>query len=174
MTQHRTAAVLTSVLSTALLALGVAGCASTEEEPTPRGDDRIVGKDWQVINLYTSPDAPSSLPTDTAYVPHMSFGEHTAVGSTGCVSFTAEVSFHKDDKASTIWEGDVMRVEKATYESPPRSADCEGSVQWADSLMRNLIAEGHEFDFALNPNNQLVLTLRTDKVDSPIIRMASL
>ncbi|OFN75040.1 MULTISPECIES: hypothetical protein [unclassified Corynebacterium] len=174
MTQHRTAAALTSVLSTALLALGVAGCASTEEEPTPRGDDRIVGKDWQVINLYTSPDAPSTIPDDTAQVPHMSFGEHTAVGSTGCVSFTAEVSFHKDDKASTIWEGDVMRVEKAIYESPPRSVDCEGSVQWADSLMRNLIAEGHEFDFSLNPNNQLVLTLRTDKVDSPIIRMASL
>lgn len=174
MMRRRPAAALTAVLSTVLLAFGLAGCSSAEEEPAPRGDDRIVGKDWQVINLYTSPDAPSSLPADTAHVPHMSFGEHTAVGSTGCVPFTAEVSFHKDDKTSTIWEGDVMRVEKATYESPPRSGDCEGSMQWADSLMRNLIAEGHEFDFALNPNNQLVLTLRTDKVDSPIIRMAAL
>ena len=174
MMRRRPAAALTAVLASALLASGLTGCGSADEEPTPRGDDRIVGKDWQVINLYTSPDAPSSLPADTAQVPHMSFGEHTAVGSTGCVPFTAEVSFHKGNKASTIWEGDVMRVEKATYESPPNGEDCEGSVRWADSLMRNLIAEGHEFDFALNPNNQLVLMLRTDKVDSPIIRMASL
>ena len=164
-------------LSMALVALCLAAlpaCGSAEEEPTPRGDERVIGKQWQVTNLYTTPEAPSAIAPDTAQVPHMSFGEHTVVGSTGCVPFTAEVSFTEGDKESTIWEADGMHVDKVDYESVPSDEDCTGSALWADKLLRTLIAQGHDFDFALNHNNQLVLTLRTDKVDSPIIRMASL
>ena len=162
-----------AMMVAALCLAALSGCSS-DEAPTPRGDDIIVGKQWQVINLYTAPDARSAIAPDTAQVPLMSFGEHTVVGSTGCVPFTAEVSFTEGEKDSTIWDADGMLVEKVDYESVAAGEECTGSAQWADKLLRSLIAQGHEFDFKLNQNNQLVLTLRTDKVDSPIIRMASL
>lgn len=162
-----------AVMAAALCLATLPGCSS-DDAPAPRGDDLIVGKQWQVTNLYTTPEARSAIAPDTAQVPHMSFGEHTVVGSTGCVPFTAEVSFTEGEKDSTIWDADGMLVEKVDYESVAAGEECTGSAQWADKLLHSLIAQGHEFDFKLNQNNQLVLTLRTDKVDSPIIRMASL
>ena len=158
----------------ALCAGALSGCGADDAEPTAPGDDTVVGKQWQVVNLYTTPDAPSAIAKDTTQVPHLSFGEHTMVGSTGCVPFTADVSFRHDEKDSTIWDADSMHVEEVTYEDAAAGPECTGSPQRVDFLLRNLIATSNDFSYEVNENNQLILTLRTDAVDSPIIRLATL
>ena len=45
---------------------------------------------------------------------------------------------------------------------------------WADNLLRNLISAGRDFHYTVNSNNQLVLELVTDEVDSPSIKLVSL
>ncbi|MDO5032410.1 hypothetical protein [Corynebacterium sp.] len=156
----------------AVAALGLGACGSEEQGPAPRGDAGVVGKQWQVIGLYTAPDAPSGIPRGIATVPQMSFGESSVVGDTGCAAFTAEVSFSAEDKPANIRDAEAMRVDSVRYDAPRQP--CEGSSSWAHNLMHNLISEGHEFDFTLDPNNQLVLTLRTGAVDSPSIQMTAL
>ena len=65
-------------------------------------------------------------------------------------------------------------VPMVAYEDAAAGPECTGSPQRVDFLLRNLIATGNDFSFEVNENNQLILTLRTDAVDSPIIRLATL
>ncbi|MFW9224073.1 hypothetical protein [Corynebacterium striatum] len=161
---------LTAVMLVATV--GLSACGSEDEGPTPRGDERIVGKDWQVVAIYTKPDEPSAIPQNAVSVPQMSFGESSIVGSTGCSPFQAKVSYTEGEDAANTRDADLMTIDKVRIDTRPD--DCTGSALWADNLLRNLLAEEHKFEVRLNPNNQLVLTLDTAEVDSPAIRMVSL
>ncbi|MFS8937719.1 hypothetical protein [Corynebacterium sp. c25Ua_89] len=162
--------VITAALLAASMTLGA--CGSEDEGPQPRGDERIVGKDWQVVAIYTKPDEPSAIPQTAKAVPQMSFGESSIVGSTGCAPFQAKVSYSEAEDTANIRDADTMHIDKVRMDTRPD--DCTGSALWADNLLRNLLAEDHDFEVRLNPNNQLVLTLDTAEVDSPAIRMVSL
>ncbi|MEX3517527.1 hypothetical protein VVR26_08805 [Corynebacterium camporealensis] len=151
----------------------LSACGSEEPTgPQAPGDERIVGKDWQVVGIYTNPDSPSTIPDSLVEVPHISFGESSAVGTTGCTRFTAEVSFSTGEDSTNIRDADVMHLDEITYDEPSES--CTGAANWADTSMRHLLREGNDFDISMNPNNQLVLTLDTDEVDSPALRLVSL
>lgn len=153
--------------------LGCAACGSNAPEaPQAPGDDRIVGKDWQVVSIYTAPDAASTVPESLVDVPQISFGESSLVGSSGCAQFRGHVSYHGVEERTNIREADTLRLDEIVYDTPKE--DCEGAAGWTDGHMRNLMATGHEFSIRMNPNNQLVLTLRTDAIDSPALRMVSL
>lgn len=153
--------------------LGTAACSNGEEDaPQAPGDERIVGKNWQVVSIYTSPEAASTVPESLANVPQLSFGESSLVGSTGCSQFRGQVSYLGGEKRSNIRDADTLKIDEIEYSAA--NQDCLGSASWADGHMRNLLASGHEFDMRMNPNNQLILTLRTDAIDSPGLRMVSL
>ena len=44
---------------------------------------------------------------------------------------------------------------------------------WADNLLRNLFTSDNDFIYTINSNNQLILELDTDEVDSPSIKLVS-
>lgn len=169
------------------------------------GDDRIVGKDWQVIAIYTAPGAPSALPDAIGNPPHLVFGESTALGSTGCANFVARVSFYKGQERVSIREADSLRIDEINFDSRPTPgqpgsgptdsessgggptdtkssgngptgnvASCEAGQAWAHNHLSRLFIPGARFNISLDPNNQLILTLRDGRVDSPAIRFAAL
>ncbi|WJY90456.1 hypothetical protein [Corynebacterium confusum] len=157
----------------AAAALVLAGCGDSEPPaPTAPGDERIVGKDWQVTGIYTDPEALSTISEAVTNVPSISFGESTAVGTTGCARFVAKVSYAEGEDAANVRDADYLRFDEVRYDE--RSEDCTGEAAWAHNSLSRLIATDREFDISINPNHQLVLTLRDGKVDSPAVEFVSL
>ena len=68
--------------------------------------------------------------------------------------------------------GSEMCIRDRDYDETAQ--DCHGASVWADNLLRNLISAGRDFHYTVNSNNQLVLELVTDEVDSPSIKLVSL
>lgn len=134
------------------LVLGLAACAAP-------ADDRVVDRDWQAIGIYTAPGASSAVPPQA---PSISFSKTGAVGTTGCSRFVADVDFHDD----------AVRFDSVTWGE--QSPNCDGQSAWAHNTLTKLFVEGNDFTVAINPNDQLILTLRDGKVDSPAVRFVAL
>lgn len=147
-------------------------CSSPAPEPTAPGDAVVIDKSWQVIGIYTAPDAPSTISDSTPQVPSFTLGPRGMVGTTGCATFRARASFSNDNQPANVNEADSLHID--AIEFGPQSGDCVGAALWAHNHLTRLLAEGHEFGMTVDTTNQLVLTLRDGKVDSPAIRAASL
>lgn len=162
-----------AVATCALLSAGMlAACGSNEpEEPQVPGNDRLMDKNWQAIGIYTSPDAPSMIPEEATEAPTITFGQDAAIGTTGCARFRAEVSYTAHNEKVYPEDADTLRIDAIEFDE--KSDNCEGEVAWAHSRLTQLLTDDHEFDITIDSNNQLVLTLRDGKVDSPAIRYAS-
>lgn len=161
----------------------LAGCSTPDDAPPqPLGDDRVGGKTWQAIGIYTSPESNGAISENTVSVPRVVFGETSMIGSTGCEQFNAQVSYFSDDAdadddaAAELRKADSVRIDSIVYdtEGETGSVECTGEMLWAHNNLSRLYAEGNAFDIEVDTNNQLILTLQDDVVDSPAIRYIGL
>ena len=150
----------------------LAGCGSGDEEPQAPGDEQILDKQWQVVSINTTPDAASTIPESIPQAPTLSFGESTLVGTTGCTQMVGKVTYSANEERQNIQDGNRLHFDEVDYDETAQ--DCHGASVWADNLLRNLISTGRDFHYTVNSNNQLVLELITDEVDSPSIKLVSL
>lgn len=168
----RRAARLSAAACALMLAGSLAACGSDEPaQPQAPGDERLMDKTWHAIGIYTSPDAPSTIPEEATDAPTIVFGRNAAVGSTGCARFRADLSFSADNQKAYPEDADTLAINAIEYDE--RAEGCEGEVAWAHSRLTQLLTADHEFGITIDSNNQLVLTLRDGRVDSPAIRYAS-
>lgn len=167
----------------AAAALVLAGCSTPDDAPPePLGDDRVGGKTWQAIGVYTSPESNGAISENALMVPRVVFGETSMIGSTGCEHFRAEVSYFSDapdaqgDSAAELRKADSVRIDSIAYdtEGETGNVECSGEMQWTHNNLSRLYVEGNEFDIAVDKNNQLILTLQDDLVNSPAIRFVGL
>lgn len=165
----RLAATLLAAVSSAAL---LSGCGSDEDEPQAPGDKQILDKQWQVVSINTTPDAASTIPESIPQAPTLSFGESTMVGNTGCTQMVGKVTYSADDERENIRDGNRLHFDEVDYDETAK--DCHGASVWADNLLRNLISADRDFRYTVNSNNQLVLELVSDAVDSPSIKLVSL
>src|SRR5690625_7748125 len=97
----------------AATALIVAGCSIPDgDPPQPLGDDRVGGKTWQAIGIYTSPESNGAISENTVSVPRVVFGETSMIGSTGCEQFGGQVSYFSDDAEAGDDRSEERRVGK--------------------------------------------------------------
>lgn len=167
----------------AATALIVAGCSTPDDAPPqPLGDDRVGGKTWQAIGVYTSPETNGAISENTLSVPRVVFGETSMLGSTGCEQFSAEVSYFSEDSDSAtpdpteLRKADAVRIDSIVFdtEGETGSMECTGEMLWTHNNLSRLYAQGNEFDITVDKNNQLILTLQDGRVDSPAIRYIGL
>ena len=163
---------LMTPLTAACAATLLVACGSGEEEPQAPGDEQILDKQWQVVSINTTPDAASTIPESIPQAPTLSFGESTLVGTTGCTQMVGKVTYSADEERQNIQDGNRLHFDEVDYDETAQ--DCHGASVWADNLLRNLISAGRDFHYTVNSNNQLVLELVTDEVDSPSIKLVSL
>ena len=163
---------LAAVCAAACAAMLLSGCGSDEETPQAPGDEQILDKQWQVVSINTTPDAASTIPESIPQAPTLSFGESTLVGTTGCTQMVGKVTYSAAEKHQNIRDGNRLHFDEVDYDETAK--DCHGSSVWADNLLRNLISADRDFHYTVNSNNQLVLELVTDEVDSPSIKLVSL
>lgn len=135
-------------------------------------EGRIVGKNWQVIGIYTTPDAPSAIPETVAEVPDMVFGESTLIGTTGCTRYRAEVSYLDNNAAANIRDADTLRIDELVFDE--QASACEGEGAWIHNRLTQILNQGSEYGMKLDPNDELILTVRDGQVDSPSLRLAAL
>ncbi|WP_234462040.1 hypothetical protein [Corynebacterium macginleyi] len=164
-----------SRMAAALATLGavtlLAACGSQDEGPQPAGDDRIVDKQWQVVSINIAPDAASTIPESIPNAPEFSFGESTMVGTTGCTRLAARLTYTANNERENIRDGNKLHFDEVKYDDTYEN--CEGGSVWADNLLRNLFTSDNNFIYTINSNNQLILELDTDEVDSPSIKLVS-
>ena len=167
----------------AATALIVAGCSTPDgAPPQPLGDDRVGGKTWQAIGVYTSPETNGAISENTLSVPRVVFGETSMLGSTGCEQFSAEVTYFTDASDSAnpdpteLRKADAVRIDSIVFdtEGETGSMECTGEMLWTHNNLSRLYAQGNEFDITVDKNNQLILTLQDGRVDSPAIRYIGL
>ena len=167
----------------AATALIVAACSTPDgAPPQPLGDDRVGGKTWQAIGVYTSPETNGAISENTLSVPRVVFGETSMLGSTGCEQFSAEVSYFSEDSDSAtpdpteLRKADAVRIDSIVFdtEGETGSMECTGEMLWTHNNLSRLYAQGNEFDITVDKNNQLILTLQDGRVDSPAIRYIGL
>src|SRR5699024_447957 len=163
----------------AATALIVAGCSTPDGvPPQPLGDDRVGGKTWQAIGVYTSPETNGAISENTLSVPRVVFGETSMLGSTGCEQFSAEGTYFNDASDSAnpdpteLRKADAVRIEAIVLdtEGQPGCMECTGEMLRTHNSPSRLYAQGNEFDITVDKNSHLLLTLQGGRVDSPAIR----
>ncbi len=149
----------------------LSACSSGPERPAP-GDDVVMDKSWQVIGIYTAPQAPNAITDALPQAPSLTFGTRGFVGTTGCAPFRATASYQRAGEPAAVNDADAVRIDSIAFDTP--RADCTGAALWAHNQLSRLLHDDAQFDLNIDPANQLILTLQDGQVDSPAIRFASL
>lgn len=162
-----------AVVFTALIAMapGLSACG-TSHEPQAAGNQQVIDKSWQVIGIYTAPDAPSAISDAASAAPSMTFGSRGIVGTSGCAQFKARASYFHGSDPSGVDDADNLHIDGIDWDSTHKV--CDGELLWAHNQLTRLLVKDNSFDVRVDPGNQLILTLHTSRVDSPAIRFASL
>ena len=168
----RGAALKAAAAAVALSASLLSGCGSSDDTEQAPGNHEVMDKSWQVIGIYTTPDGPSTIPDSVPIAPSMTFGSHGIVGTSGCAQFRARASYFRGTEDAAVNDADNLRIDGIEWDSTRDG--CTGESLWAHNQIVRLITEDSAFDMKVDTVNQLILTLRTDAVDSPAIRFASL
>lgn len=148
----------------ALLATVLSSCSAAAPQPELDG---IIDRQWQVIGIYTSPQLPSAIPAEVVVVPHLTLGRTSAVGSTGCADFAAEISYTAAGDAAA----DTVSFDELRWRHSDR--ECSEQERWVHNRIEDFIATGNSFDMVRDHNDQLILTLVDERVDSPALRFAA-
>src|SRR5699024_5267885 len=101
---------------------------------------------------------------------------------TGCAQFNAQVSYFSDDAdaggdaAAELRKAESVRIDAIVYDTEGETGSVErsGARLWAHNNLSRCYAEGNACDIEVDTNNQLILTLQDDVVDSPAIRYIGL
>lgn len=121
------------------------------------------GQTWQVVALHTDPDAPDELPADAAGKASLRFSRDSLIATTGCAPLRAGVDFDGQDgriKLSEVEVGDA--------------ADCMGGSRYVHDTLTALFVPGAAFDVRMLGDREATLTVVTDGVNRPAIRVMAL
>lgn len=91
------------------------------------GDDRIVGKRWQVTEVYDDPALPRGVPEGTV-PPTIAFGRESYTGDGACGSFQGTLTW-RDEGIVTVGEPEIVR-----------EADCDAVSRTYDDRLRAQLA----------------------------------
>lgn len=109
---------------------------------------------WHVVGVYTDPDAPVARNTGGAYV---TFSGSSFSGTTGCAEVSGE--FEGDD---------TVRLHDVTVGDP---GDCAGWARHMHDQLAPLLHDDTEFTVTRPTDTDLVLTLLSDAVDAPAVKL---
>lgn len=161
----------------ALLLLAAAALLSAcAPDPAPV-EGSLIGQTWQVTDIFTTPEAPSTVSGSAAGAVQLIFGESSATGSTGCAPIQADATFlaGRDPDPVPADEADAVVFSDVGVPDPGEAGmACEGTRAWAHEHMTRLLTEGATFDIDAVSPTEMVLTLRGDAVDRPALRLATL
>ncbi|MFD5868823.1 hypothetical protein ACFWGD_09465 [Corynebacterium sp. NPDC060344] len=91
------------------------------------GDDRIVGKRWQVTEVYDDPALPRGVPAGTV-PPTIAFGRESYTGDGACGEFQGTLTWR---------DGDIVAIgEPETV----RETDCDAAARTFDDRLRAQLA----------------------------------
>ncbi|MDY3126726.1 MAG: hypothetical protein SOW59_01140 [Corynebacterium sp.] len=173
---HKAGGTLGASASCALitaLALTMSACGSADQAPLAvHGDERITDKTWQVVGIYTAPQARSAIPDSMVDVPTLVFGQDSLLGTTGCQRFRADVTYNAAP-STPIDRITEVSIDAITFDTDASLSDCTGDRLWAHNSLTRLYSVGNAFDVYVNKNDELSLTLQDDLVDSPAVKFIS-
>lgn len=132
-----------AVLACVLL---LAGCAAPSQT-------------WEVVAVYTDPAVPGDVPPSAAGSAVVVFGEESLTARTGCAPLQA---------GATV-DGDTLQLHGVDV--GPVAADCPAQ-RVHDQLVR-VLAPHAEFDIRRYGDSEMTLTLRSDELDPPTIRLVA-
>ncbi|AZA08492.1 hypothetical protein [Corynebacterium pseudopelargi] len=138
-------------------------CLGACAQPEP-----IQNVQWQVTNLYTTPEYPSELPDAVAGAVTLTFGASSMTGDTGCARLQAVVDYDTKDPA----EAKEMTVREIEFD-PIDEKQCTGHARFVHDHMVEILHDGH-FDIRPEPNSSAkVLLKQSDQFQRPGLRIAT-
>ncbi|AIU33392.1 MULTISPECIES: hypothetical protein [Corynebacterium] len=145
-----------------LLALGLAGCGEKKQQ--------VAGSQWQVTDVYTTPEFPHEVPDAIAGAAVMSFGGSSMTGFTGCAPFQGKISFSAQEKQNVAPQDADRLTVKAVKFQPIDDATCEGRTRYIHDSLVDIIVDA---SFTVRHDGAGVITLlrNGNAIDSPAIRL---
>lgn len=130
--------------------------------------EQVQNVQWQVTDLYTSPEYPSALPDEAAGLATITFGARSLTGSTSCARFqgVAEYDVKDPSQASTV------SIKEIVFDPIDEQA-CVGQRRYVHDTMVEMLHDA-TFDIKNEPNGTTkVLSKQGDAVDRPGMRLAT-
>ncbi|AZA10696.1 META domain-containing protein [Corynebacterium gerontici] len=123
---------------------------------------------WQVTNLYTSPEYPSAVPDEVAGLATITFGARSLTGSTGCARFQGVAEYDVEDPS----EASTISVKEIVFD-PIDEQTCVGKRLYVHNSMVDMLQDA-TFDIKNEPNGTTkVLSKQVDAVERPGMRLAT-
>ncbi|AFM08053.2 hypothetical protein [Corynebacterium pseudotuberculosis] len=145
-----------------LLAIGLTGCGEKKQQ--------VAGSQWQVTNVYTTPEFPNEVPDAIAGSVMMSFGDSSMTGFTGCAPFQGKVSFSAEGKQDVApQDADRLTVQAVKFQ-PIDDATCEGRTRYIHDSLVSIIVDA-SFNVRHDSPDVMTLLRSGDSVDAPAIRL---
>ncbi len=151
-----------------VIAAVVTGVLLAACTPDPTAD--VAGTSWQITDIWTAPGQASALLPQSAGLARLVFGEQSLSGHTGCVPIQGTVTFTRAGTPARADDADTLRIDHIEHRSTA-AADCP--ALHTHLQLEELLAPGAEFDLR-HSEREVSLTLRTDAVDRPAIRLAAI
>lgn len=129
----------------------------------------VAGTNWQITDLYLTPEAPSALPDLIAGRAALVFGERSVAGSTGCAPVQGQVTFTSDGAESAAADADRVSFDNVQIGEP--AEDCVGRAMFTHRQLSELL-DG-QFELARLSDYELALTKVSDEIDAPAIHLSS-
>lgn len=139
---------------------------------------------WQVADVYTSPEYPSTVPDSIAGLVSINFGNTTISGFTGCVPLQGIVSFYQDasEKSSspgdpaTEVKADILRVDSIEFDEV-NEENCTGHAQFIHDAMVEFF-KASEYSLTRPSDHEVILTVRSSDpqarfLEQPAVRLVS-
>ncbi|MCU9519416.1 META domain-containing protein [Corynebacterium sp. ES2794-CONJ1] len=118
-----------------LLLVGILALSACAPTPT------LVGTTWQVTDVFSSADLPSTLPDDNATKVTISFGNSTIVGFSGCSQFTATANYKKDSAPALIDEATTVSFSDFSI-SPQDELVCTAKTRYIHDALQDILTTG--------------------------------
>lgn len=160
------------VIAAALLVAGGLGASLSACSHNPQEALGSMQTSWQVTNVYTEPNTPSSLPPEIAGRAVMVFGDSTVTGDTGCAPFHGSASFTKDGKAAPADQADRVEFSHLDLDTKRVSDEsCPGASRHFHDALVQLIQGPLKVRF--EGDTGLVLTEDSERVNAPAMRLTT-
>lgn len=145
-------AALAAFASAALTLGGCAGDADTTG---------LSGATWQVVALYTDPGTPGGLPADAAGRASLRIAGDSMNAMTGCAPLRAKVE--QTSERLTLVDVEVANAD-----------GCIGGSRYVHDTLTSLLTPGAAFDVRKLNDKEATLTVVSDAIDRPSIRVMAL
>lgn len=137
--------------------------ACARDDAGPVGGLR--GETWQVVSLHTYPDAPTELPADAAGKASLRFSANSLAATTGCAPLRAGIDTEATNRGERIT---LTEVEVGD------ASECIGGSRHVHDTLAGMLVPGAAFDVRLLGDREATLTLVSEELNKPAIRVMAL